>query len=291
MESKTILPFNWRPELESFEINSINDDIILLDKPVISSTFQYPFKIDVTVAIICINGTMTGSINLKSYTTTGACLVTILPGQILEYKSISEDFTGLFIVMSSKFTDNLMLNATERLPLSLSILDNPVIPLDEESLNGVINYFEMLKNVIQVKDHPYHLEVAQHLTLAFFYGIGEYFHKFTDNRKKTHHEILVEKFLQLVQTYHKEQRGLEFYANKLCLTPKHLSKVVKETSGKPANDWIDEHVTLIAKALLKSTNMTVQQISDELNFPSQSFFGKYFKRVTGMSPREYKRKG
>jgi len=70
-----------------------------------------------------------------------------------------------------------------------------------------------------------------------------------------------------------------------------MSRTLRETSGKSANDLIYEHVTLEAKALLKSTSMTIQQISDELNFPSQSFFGKYFKRVTGMSPKEYKYNG
>jgi len=96
--------------------------------------------------------------------------------------------------------------------------------------------------------------------------------------------------MHLVQTHYKQERGLEFYANQLHLTPKHLAKVIKETTNKAANDWIDEHVVLEAKALLKSTNMTAQQISDELNFSDQSFFGKYFKRHTGVSPREYKGK-
>jgi AraC-like DNA-binding protein len=101
--------------------------------------------------------------------------------------------------------------------------------------------------------------------------------------------MLVEKFLDLVQTHYKEQRELSFYADKLCLTSKHLSKVVREASGTTANEWIDNHVILEAKALLKSTDLTVQQISEELKFPSQSFFGKYFKRCTGMSPSEYKK--
>jgi AraC-like DNA-binding protein len=65
--------------------------------------------------------------------------------------------------------------------------------------------------------------------------------------------------------------------------------VIKEASGTTANDWIDRYVVLEAKALLKSTGMTIQQISEELNFSSQSFFGKYFKRRTGMSPSEYKK--
>ncbi|MCL2511975.1 MAG: helix-turn-helix domain-containing protein [Bacteroidales bacterium] len=291
-KTKSILPFNWRTELENLEFDAIGDDIILLDKPMITSVFQYPFKIDLTVAIICIKGTTEGSINLKPRPTSGSCLVTVLPDQIMEYKSISEDFSGLFIVMSKKFTDGLMVNAAERLPLFLAVRDNPVIPLNEETLEGTIQYFNMLKRVAKVKDHPYSLEVARHLTLAFFYGVGDslHNHRSTDDKKMTHHEILVEKFLRLVQTHHGEQRGLEFYAEKLFFTPKHLSKVIKQNTGKSASDWIDEHVAMEAKALLKSTNMTIQQISEELNFPSQSFFGKYFKRVTGISPKEYQRK-
>ena len=290
MKNISILPFNWRTELENIEVVDILDsDFILLDKPVIASTFKHPFKVDVTVVIICIKGTTEGSINMKPYVTNGSCFITIMHDQIIEYKSISEDFSGLFIVMSRKFTDSLILNAHERLPLMLAVLDNPVTPLNEESLKGMISYFDMLKRVAKEKDHPYRLEVAQHLTLAFFYGASVEFHKLMNVRKKTHHEILVENFLKLVQNHHKEQRGLEFYADKLCLTPKHVSKIIKETSSKTANEWIDEHVALEAKALLKSTNMTIQQISEELNFPSQSFFGKYFKRVTRMSPKEYKR--
>jgi AraC-like DNA-binding protein len=66
--------------------------------------------------------------------------------------------------------------------------------------------------------------------------------------------------------------------------------MVKSATGKFAIEWIDDYVMLEAKALLKSTNMTIQQISDELNFPSQSFFGKYFKRREGVSPKEYRGK-
>jgi len=135
------------------------------------------------------------------------------------------------------------------------------------------------------------MEVARHLTLAFFYGASYNFHKFADKREKTHNEALIEKFLNLVQMHYKQERGLEFYADKMCITSKHLSRVLRETGNKSPNDLIDDRVVLEAQALLKSTNMTIEQISDELNFPSQSFFGKYFKRVTGMSPKEYKGKG
>jgi AraC-like DNA-binding protein len=289
--ARKILPYNWRPEVDILKVDSIDNDIILLDKPLIMSAIDYPFKVDVTCAIICITGRTEGYINLNHYVTEGPYFITILSGQIMQYKSISDDFTGLFIVMSQKFTDSLMPLATDRLPLSLSVRDNPAIPLNEEALEGMINYFEMIKKVIHVKDHPFRIEVVRHLTLAFFYGVGVDFHKIDDTRKKTQSEVFFEKFLNLVQTHFKSERGLDFYADKLCVTSKHLSKVIKATTEKPANDWIDEYVALEAKALIKSTNMTVEQISEALNFPSQSFFGKYFKRVTGVSPRDYKEKG
>jgi len=289
MKNRNILPFNWRQDVESLVDNSIDNDIILLDKPFIGSAFQYPFKVDVSAIIICIKGTAEGTINLKPYKTNEACLIMVLPGQIMEHKFISDDFSGLFLIMSPKFTDSLIPNVADRLPLLLSVRDNPVINLDEGALEGMIDYFNLLKKVVRVREHPYRLETVRHLTLALFYGGGIFFHNVSDHQKMTQRETIVDKFLRLVQVHYKEERGLEFYANKLCITTGYLSKVVKETSRKPANDWIDEHVTLEAKALLKSTNMTIDQISEELNFPTQSFFGKYFKRVTGMSPKEYKK--
>ena len=251
MKDKSILPLHWQTEIEDVMVESIGEDIILLDRPIITSALQHPFRVDVTVAIICTKGKTEGSINMKPYTTSESCLITVIAGQIMEYKYISKDFTGLFIIMSKKFTDSLMQDAHERLPLMHSVLENPVTPLEKESLDGMITYFEMLKRMAQEKDHPYRLEVARHLTLSFFYGASVDFHKFTDNRKKSHNEVLTDKFLNLVQHWYKKERELEFYAKKMNLTAKHLSKVIKNTSNQQANNLINDCVILEAKALLK----------------------------------------
>ncbi len=191
--------------------------------------------------------------------------------------------------MSKQFLTNLSMNIQERVPLFLSVHDNPWIPLGEEELEAVLSFYKMLRTTIRREDNPYRIEIVKLLTQAFFYSSGHQYHKITEHKKKSKQEMLLEKFLDYVQTNYKKQRGMEFYADKLCLTPKYLSKVIKETSGKSANDWIDDHMVLEAKALLKSTHMTIQQISDELNFPSQSFFGKYFKRHAGVSPKVYRK--
>ena len=95
--------------------------------------------------------------------------------------------------------------------------------------------------------------------------------------------------MRVVMENYKQERSVSFYADKLCVTAKYLSLVVKNVSGKSAGDWIDEYVILEAKALLKSSNMTIQEIADVLNFANQSFFGKYFKHHTGVSPKEYRK--
>ena len=119
--------------------------------------------------------------------------------------------------------------------------------------------------------------------------MGYYFHQTTESKKLSNEEILMQNFLKTVQQYYKKERKVIFYADKLHLSAGYLSTVIKNVSGKTAAEWIDDYVILEAKSLLKSTNLTIQQISDGLNFPSQSFFGKYFKRQTGISPKEYKK--
>lgn len=284
-----IAPFNFRAEPELREVDSIGDDFILLDNPIITSPSDHPVKLEVVVSIICIRGTMNVAINLKHYKIQGPCLFTILSGQILQYGNFSEDFSGLFTVMSNRFTDDLFMSIKERFPLKQSVSDNPCVPLNNEDLESMTGFFNMLKKTVRMKDNPHRMEIVKHLTRAFFYSTGYQYYKVSGDEIKSKNDVLMEKFLSYVQTNYKKERGLEFYADKLCLTPKYMSKVIKETSGNSAGEWINNYVILDARALLKSTNKTIQQISDELNFPSQSFFGKYFKRHVGMSPKEYRK--
>ncbi len=79
-----------------------------------------------------------------------------------------------------------------------------------------------------------------------------------------------------------------FYADKLCLTPKYLSKLIRNATGRSAPEWIDAYVILEAKNMLKYSNATIKEIVFRLNFPNQSVFYKFFKARTGMTPTEYR---
>ena len=95
----------------------------------------------------------------------------------------------------------------------------------------------------------------------------------------------------MLEAEYRKERSVVYFANRLCISPKHLSMVVKKVSGRTASDWIDEYVVLEAKQMLRTTTLTVQEVSRELNFANQSFFGKYFKKHVGMSPSEYRQQG
>jgi AraC-like DNA-binding protein len=99
---------------------------------------------------------------------------------------------------------------------------------------------------------------------------------------------MCDRFIGLVAEHFKQHRDLDFYADKLCISKKYLSTLLKEHTGMTAFMWIEQYVVLYAKSSLSSTKMTIQQVSDELNFPSQSVFGKYFKRIEGISPKAYR---
>jgi len=288
METK-ITPFNWLSDFKDrLEVESIGDDFIMFDNLKILPKFKYPFKVDVTTCMICRKGSTKGSTNMIPFTTQAPCFIIVLADQILQYEEISDDFEGLYIVMSKRFSDSLFANVQERLPLFMSAKNRPFIPLSDEGLEMMTTYYGMFQKIVSQTENPHRLEIVKHLTLAFFYHTGTQMHKQAEEEKKSKKELLLESFLNEVQKYYKQERGVDFYADKLCLTPKYLSTVIRQTSGKTAGDWIDEYVVLEAKALLKSTKMTIQQISDELNFPSQSFFGKYFKRLEGVSPKVYR---
>lgn len=282
-------PLNWNNTDNTTNIDNFEDKLILFENPAYKSVVNHPVKLDVVVSIICTRGCMEGTLNLKKFKASAPGLFIVLADQILQTEYFSDDFSGLTTIMSIPFLEDAFVDIQVLMPIFLSVHDNPWIQLNEEELQSMIEYYFLLQRTIRRTENPNMLDTLKHLTLAFFYGTGYRFHIAQDESKKSKQDILVEKFLVIVKENFRNQRMIKFYSEKLFLTPKHLSRVIKEKSGKSAGEWIEDYVMLEVKALLKSTNRTIQQISDELNFPSQSFFGKYFKRRAGISPKEYRK--
>ena len=283
----------WRQRIDEItpESHRIGTDLLLIDDANTIRADKYvgnnPFKVDVSMAIIYDKGEAVSKINMREYHIKAPAVLVIMYGQTCEPISYSEDLQSRAIVMSDTFTNKLFPNS-EANQLYISILNNPIVCCENEE-NVFGNYYELLRNLIRSPHTNYKIDAARHLTLAMFYGYSHMKHIFSSSKTKTtRQEEIFSEFLKLLSLNYKQSRDVAFYADRLCITSKHLSQVVKEVSGKSALDIIEEYVITECKALLLSTTMTIQQISDSLNFTTQSVFGKYFKRVTGISPSEYR---
>ena len=115
-------------------------------------------------------------------------------------------------------------------------------------------------------------------------------HQSTERQQHTRQEEVFNRFLELVNKYAARERSITFYADRLFLTPRYLSTLVRQASGRTVMDWVNEAVMQEAKLMLRHTDKLVYQIADELNFPNASFFSKYFRRMAGMTPNDYRRK-
>lgn len=276
---------NWRTYFNPQTIYSVGEDLILLDNQLMESP-RYPFKTDMLTATICIKGKAEGSANLQKIITQPNSFNVILPGQIITHDYQTPDFEAHHIIMSSKFVDTLGLDKR----FSLFNSHNHVISttLSDYELEAILTFYEMLKwNITHKND--YILETVRHMTLAFFYGFSHTFQQNITSKQTNRPQQLADDFLMLVKQHFKQEHSLEFYANKLCVTPKHLTTTIKVTTDCTAKEWIDKHLLLEAKALLKSTNLTIQQIADTLHFTSQDVFSKYFKHHIGRTPKEYRK--
>lgn len=271
--------------------DTIDDDFILVDNIKSVPLFDFPYKVEVAIATICLKGTITGTLNLKDCSFSENSFLVVLPGQIVQYSHVSEDFSALLIIMSKRFTDNLELSIKNSVSVFLHFKENPAISLKPDELDLLKDYYYMLKKIVQMKHNPHRMEIVRLLIQGFFLGASDFQqYRQADIVQKTRKELQFESFYGLVLKHYKESREVGFYADKLCLTPKYLSAIIKEVTGKSAYEWINDYVILEAKSLLKSTNTSVQEISNNLGFPNQSFFGKFFKQHTGTSPKEYRQK-
>ncbi|MDE5574895.1 MAG: helix-turn-helix domain-containing protein [Bacteroidales bacterium] len=264
------------------------NDFIMVHNPVFKFDFGSPYRVGQVMAVFCEEGTASGSINLKPYTLKKNSLLVVLADHIIEAYEVGADFKGTYIFMSPSFLSKL--NIGDSYKLYESIEREPCFQLENRMADSVRSYIDMCYTMMQISDqNPNTEESLQLLSRLFFLNLGWFLHH--DAIEQVSHSQasnVTEKFLSLVKAHYKEHRDVEYYADLMHMTPKYMSTLVKNASGKSALKWIEEYVILEAKTQLASTLNAVQQIAYDLNFPTQSFFGRYFKRATGLSPLAYR---
>ena len=246
-----------------------------------------PYRLQEGRIAIITNGRARVLINLIEYIFRPNYISLIAPGSIIQIIETSQDFDAHMMAIEHNFLP--VSGKEEFFAHFLQRKKNLLLPLTTTEQVQIENFITVMWDVLQ--EPVFRKEVIQHLLAGLLYNI-EYIAKNKGQSQSsplTHQNDIFQRFISLVNTYSKTERNVSFYADKLCLTPRYLNTVIRQASQQTVMDWINQSIILEAKVLLKHSNRLVYQISDELNFPNPSFFSKFFKRMTGMTPQEYQK--
>lgn len=246
-----------------------------------------PYRLQEGHIAIITNGRARVLINLIEYIFRPNYISLIAPGSIIQIIETSQDFDAHMMAIEHNFLP--VSGKEEFFAHFLQRKKNLLLPLTTTEQVQIENFITVMWDVLQ--EPVFRKEVIQHLLAGLLYNI-EYIAKNkgqSESSPLTHQNDIFQRFISLVNTYSKTERNVSFYADKLCLTPRYLNTVIRQASQQTVMDWINQSIILEAKVLLKHSNRLVYQISDELNFPNPSFFSKFFKRMTGMTPQEYQK--
>lgn len=297
MEDYDIIPADFEKISSIYGVNHIGNEFLMIDNlqcdHVIEETdsvfIDNPIRSKTNTVFFCVKGSFRIKVNLTEYSITENDTLIILAGSIIEILSLSEDIHIAII----SFSDNYFTpfdHMEEFMKIGSWLHNNPLTHLTTESMKECIDIYSKMKVKLQQEDNPFrsfalkaYSYVLCSTALEFF--IDKPIEKISNN---DHPMDLYNQFIELVQKDFRQHRSIKHYAEVLNISPKYFSMLIKKVSGKSAGEWIDEYVMLEARALLKCRRYTIQQISDKLSFPNQSFFAKYFKKHTGRTPTEYR---
>jgi len=249
---------------------------------------DHPFLYEGIAFTTCLKGKGHVKINFKEYVVEENCLLTLTPSHIIEPLDHSEDLllTGLV------FSQDAMLDLP--LPIDINILEkvisNPILKVSKEDLKKITAYHSFILDIFNNNTQLYLRDIIKGLLFSLIYQVVALYGENEPERNKqtSRNEDIVESFFRLLKEHYMTERSPGFYAGKLCITTKYLSSILKNVTGRSINSWLEEAIILGAKLMLKTTELTVLQISEELNFPNPSYFGRYFKKAVGMTPKEYR---
>ena len=247
-----------------------------------------PFAIDDYRFGIIMRGSLRVVFNLVEKKLEEGTLVFLGPGTIITPLWLSDD---LEIFGMALFSTYAMPFSSDQLPSAFNgQVRDFQIKADKTDLETAKNIFNALWQLVRTSNC--NKETRDSLIAALMHLYNSLYHRYSELQDMAKHrnQTIIDRFLYLVNNHAAKEHRLSFYASKMCLTERYLGTIIRQESGVTAKEWIDRAIILRIKVELKHTDKTILQISDDLNFPNASFFSKYFKRLTGMTPAEYRQK-
>lgn len=267
--------------------------VFVKKKADIRANIQYPYRSDHFFIFIVNCGVMSLKQNLLEYNLKKNDLIVIAPNSIRQFIRTEEDCTISGLAFTSDFMIKSGINKKYIEPFDFfAVRGNPHLHLnikDATTINDVLKI--LLQKNLSRDSNPFGLEIIQHYYAAFMYELAALHRRYNADIKikLTRKEDLTMRFLKLLPEHFKEERSVQYYADQLFVTPKYLTKAVKEITSKTTGTFIDEMVMMEAKVLLSDQSLSVAQVAESLFFSDQFFFSKFFKNHMGIAPSEYRK--
>lgn len=279
-----------RPYANVYRLDDDSNELLILENwnhvPLQGKALQTGF----VLLAMCKSGSISFILNgQKHRLEEGGALVTF--GQsVLEEVEMSDDFDAVAIIQSHDFFQESLMSMIHLWPFLLFLMENPVLQLGEEERQNIHANYELLVNRFRQDNNPFLREATICNLQAAYLDLCSSLSKLhVENVNVPSRSYgIFDRFIRLLSREYMEHRDVQWYAAEINLTPKYLSEVVKTVSGRTASQWISLLVVTEMKSLLRNTNLSIKEITQKMNFPNQSFFGKYFKNITGISPLDFR---
>jgi AraC-like DNA-binding protein len=213
-------------------------------------------------------------------------LIYISSESIMQVDHYSDDFNLEGFTLPNDML-NVSLHGDVPSLMTFDMYDVRLMPSEEE-ITIFKNLLAMLWNVATLLNSDQ--ELAGDLVSALVHYYNYLFFKYnkSEDRRRSRERDIFNKFIYLVNRSHGIERQLDYYADKMFLSQRYLGSIIKKVSGVTAKEWIDRAAITEIKVLLKHSDKQITQIADQLHFSNDSFFSRFFKRLTGTTPKKYR---
>ena len=258
-----------------------------------AQVLKYPCRIDALIMVLCVRGEITFSSHMSKYTLKTNQFI-VSSASVLQFHAM-ENSEFYMLAFSSEFLANMNVDVRFIARMVPQLSGNAYIAtLGEGDMHGMSHFFDTLHEQHSGEEISEYKELSlRHVYCAMIYRIADAVmdkeSAMTPIGVNERSSEYFERLMTLLSNHYRDQRSVEFYAEQMHISSKHLSRVIRNFTGKSVHQWIDEFVALEIKNLLKYSNMSIQQISNYLNFPNPSFMGQYFKRIAGVTPGDYRK--
>lgn len=239
---------------------------------------------------ICLGGRCELKVSGRSYTIEAGSLMIFSPNQLIEIQSSSPDLDWKSIIVSLDVI--LEFPSPVDIDIMTSALRNPVLHVGEAAARHLMEYYLFIEKRYSETSSAYREEISKTLLYALMLEICNIFRNVSDEDSdiaKPRQEKLTDDFFKLMAKHYRTEHNVAFYAAKLHRTPKYLSGAIRRISGRSVAEWINSTLVSEIKMLLKTTDKTVLEISEELNFSSPSVMVQFFRHYTGITPLRYRK--